>query len=66
MAQTVWTQKVDPSRPMKVILHVSTDIITGMFLMVAGADHPEGPFTALGPREMGTANGFASDMNECL
>ena len=33
------------------------------FLMVAVADHPEGPFTPLGPREMGTANGFASDMN---
>ena len=33
------------------------------FLMVATADHPEGPFTSLGPREMGTSNGFASDMN---
>ena len=33
------------------------------FLMVAVADHPEGPFTSLGPREMGTSNGFASDMN---
>ena len=33
------------------------------FLMVAVADHPEGPFTPLGPREMGTSNGFASDMN---
>jgi len=33
------------------------------FLMVATADHPEGPFTPLGPREMGTSNGFASDMN---
>jgi hypothetical protein len=33
------------------------------FLMVAIADHPEGPFTPLGPREMGTSNGFASDMN---
>ncbi|HIG27345.1 MAG TPA: hypothetical protein EYQ50_05925 [Verrucomicrobiales bacterium] len=32
-------------------------------LMVAVADHPEGPFTSLGPREMGTSNGFASDMN---
>ncbi len=32
------------------------------FLMVAVADHPEGPFTPLGPREMGTSNGFASDM----
>ncbi len=26
-------------------------------------DHPEGPFTPLGPREVGTSNGFASDMN---
>jgi beta-xylosidase len=33
------------------------------FLMVAVADRPEGPFTPLGPREVGTANGFASDMN---
>ena len=33
------------------------------FLMVATADRPEGPFSPLGPREMGTANGFASDMN---
>ncbi len=33
------------------------------FLMVATADHPEGPFTPLGPREMGTSNGFASDMD---
>jgi beta-xylosidase len=33
------------------------------FLMVAVADHPEGPFTSLGPREMATSNGFASDMN---
>jgi beta-xylosidase len=33
------------------------------FLMVAVADHPEGPFTTLGPREVGTSNGFASDMN---
>jgi beta-xylosidase len=33
------------------------------FLMVAVADHPEGPFTSLGPRQMGTSNGFASDMN---
>ena len=33
------------------------------FLMVATADHPEGPFTSLGPREMGTSTGFASDMN---
>jgi beta-xylosidase len=33
------------------------------FLMVATADSPEGPFTPLGPREMGTSNGFASDMN---
>ena len=33
------------------------------FLMVAVADHPEGPFTSLGPREVGTANGFASDMD---
>jgi hypothetical protein len=33
------------------------------FLMVAIADRPEGPFTPLGPREMGTSNGFASDMN---
>ncbi len=32
-------------------------------LMVAVADKPEGPFTSLGPREMGTLNGFASDMN---
>ena len=32
-------------------------------LMVAVADYPEGPFTPLGPREMGTSNGFASDMN---
>jgi hypothetical protein len=30
--------------------------------MVAVADHPEGRFTPLGPREMGTSNGFASDM----
>ena len=37
--------------------------VPGAFLVVAVADHPEGPFTALGPREMGTANGFASDMN---
>jgi hypothetical protein len=33
------------------------------FLMVATADHPEGPFTALGAREMGTWTGFASDMD---
>jgi hypothetical protein len=33
------------------------------FLTVAVADQPEGPFTPLGPREMGTSNGFASDMN---
>jgi len=33
------------------------------FLMVAVADQPEGPFTSLGPREMGTSTGFASDMN---
>ena len=33
------------------------------FLCVATADHPEGPFTPHGPREMGTSNGFASDMN---
>lgn len=37
--------------------------VPASFLMVAVADHPEGPFTSLGPREMGTANGFASDMN---
>ena len=37
--------------------------VPASFLMVAVADHPEGPFTPLGPREMGTANGFASDMN---
>ena len=33
------------------------------FLMVATADHPEGPFTPLGPREVGTSTGFGSDMN---
>ena len=33
------------------------------FLCVATADHPEGPFTPHGPREMGTSNGFGSDMN---
>ena len=33
------------------------------FLMAAVADRPEGPFRALGPREVGTSNGFASDMN---
>jgi len=33
------------------------------FLMVATADHPEGPFTPLGPRQMGTSTGFGSDMN---
>jgi hypothetical protein len=32
-------------------------------LMVATADHPEGPLTPHGPREMGTSNGFASDMD---
>lgn len=32
------------------------------FEMVAVADKPEGPFTPLGPREVGTDNGFASDM----
>ena len=37
--------------------------VPASFLMVATADHPEGPFTSLGPREMGTSNGFASDMN---
>ncbi|MFT7034052.1 MAG: beta-xylosidase [Cyclobacteriaceae bacterium] len=37
--------------------------VPASFLMVAVADHPEGPFTSLGPREMGTSNGFASDMN---
>ncbi|MBT3274212.1 MAG: family 43 glycosylhydrolase [Spirochaetales bacterium] len=37
--------------------------VPASFLMVAVADHPEGPFTSLGPREMGTPNGFASDMN---
>lgn len=37
--------------------------VPASFLMVAVADHPEGPFTSLGPREMGTANGFASDVN---
>ncbi|MEO2019657.1 MAG: family 43 glycosylhydrolase [Fuerstiella sp.] len=37
--------------------------VPASFLMVAVADHPEGPFTVLGPREMGTSNGFASDMN---
>ncbi len=33
------------------------------FLMVATADQPEGPFTPLGPREVGTSTGFGSDMN---
>ena len=33
------------------------------FLMVATADHPEGPFTPQGPRETGTSTGFGSDMN---
>ena len=33
------------------------------FLMVATADHPEGPFTPLGAREVGTSTGFGSDMN---
>ena len=33
------------------------------FIMVAVADNPEGPFTPLGPREVGTDNGFASDMD---
>ena len=33
------------------------------FLMVATADHPEGPFTPHGPCQMGTSTGFASDMN---
>jgi beta-xylosidase len=37
--------------------------VPASFLMVAVADHPEGPFVPLGPREMGTSNGFASDMN---
>ncbi len=37
--------------------------VPASFLMVAVADRPEGPFTPLGPREMGTSNGFASDMN---
>ena len=37
--------------------------VPASFLMVAVADHPEGPFTSLGPREMGSSNGFASDMN---
>ncbi len=37
--------------------------VPASFLMVAVADQPEGPFTSLGPREMGTSNGFASDMN---
>jgi len=31
--------------------------------MVAVADSPTGPFTVLGPREVGTDNGFASDHN---
>jgi hypothetical protein len=39
-------------------LHVPASV-----LMVAVADHPEGPFTSLGVREMGSPNGFASDMN---
>lgn len=38
-------------------------VLPASFLMVAVADHPEGPFTSLGPREMGTPDGFASDMN---
>jgi beta-xylosidase len=33
------------------------------FLMVATADKPEGPFTPLGAREVGTSTGFGSDMN---
>jgi len=33
------------------------------FLMVATADNPEGPFTPLGAREVGTSTGFGSDMN---
>ena len=33
------------------------------FLCVATADHPEGPFTPHGPRQMGTSTGFGSDMN---
>lgn len=33
------------------------------FLMVATADHPEGPFSPLGAREVGTSTGFGSDMN---
>jgi beta-xylosidase len=37
--------------------------VPASFLMVAVADHPEGPFTSLGPCEMGTSNGFGSDMN---
>lgn len=37
--------------------------VPASFLMVAVADRPEGPFRSLGPREMGTSNGFASDMN---
>lgn len=33
------------------------------FLCVATADHPEGPFTPHGPKEVGSWTGFGSDMN---
>ena len=34
-----------------------------VFMMVATADQPTGPFQPLGPREVGTEDGFASDSN---
>ena len=34
-----------------------------VFQMVAVADSPTGPFSVLGPRQIGTDNGFASDHN---
>jgi beta-xylosidase len=37
--------------------------VPAVFEMVATAEQPTGPFQSLGPREVGTEDGFASDAN---